>query len=541
VTEKKGTGSWREPAPETEILPPSNLNNNSPETLQAASPPLLRPYQVEVIEQCRQRLATGKNKICLVAPTASGKTVIAAEIIRKTVANNKRVLVLAHTREIVGQTSNKLSEIPHGIILAEQTHGTYHKVLVASVQTYWSRVMRTKRMEPPAADLIVVDECHHIRARTWHEIIKSYPGVPLIGLTATPCRGDGRGLGEVFDVIVECPQVPELIKLGFLVATKTYAPPPPDLREVGVQAGDYVVNQLGQRMNTDNLVGDIVTNWLKRANGLKTICFAVNVAHSQHIANEFNRACIPAAHVDGATPTKQREEILDRLASGETTVVSNCMVLTEGFDLPDLQCLILARPTRQMGFYRQMIGRGLRIAEGKPCLTVLDHSGAIYTHGPVEDVVEWTLDKDLRAINKFHSDAKRRDTDGNYQSRIIDCKGCNAIRIAGHACVHCGYFPQKPPKAIVFDDGDLQLYNALNRRTRASDYTAEEMAEWHGMFAWIVQERGNKPGRVGYLFKDKFGAWPPRLYPKLIKPNAEVLAWVRSRNIAYAKAMRKAS
>jgi superfamily II DNA or RNA helicase len=356
--------------------------------LQAASLPQLRPYQTEVIEQCRQQLASGKNKICLVAPTASGKTIIAAEIIRKTVANNKRVLVRAHTREIVGQTSNKLADIPHGIILAEQTHGTYHDVLVASVQTYWSRVMRTKRMEPPAADLIIVDECHHIRAHTWHEIIKSYPGVPLIGLTATPCRGDGRGLGEVFDVIVECPQVPELIKLGYLVSTKTYAPPAPDLRGVGVQAGDYVVSQLGARMNDNGLVGDIITNWLKRASGLKTIAFAVNVAHSQHIANEFNRAGIAVEHVDGSTPTTQREEILHRLASGTTTVVSNCMVLTEGFDLPDLQCLILARPTRQMGLYRQMIGRGLRIAEGKQCLVVLDHSGAVYTHGPVEDTVE---------------------------------------------------------------------------------------------------------------------------------------------------------
>jgi superfamily II DNA or RNA helicase len=389
----------------------ATLNYESPAQLSTASAPQLRQYQVEVIEQCRQQLAIGRNKICLVAPTASGKTIIAAEIIRRTVANEKQVLVLAHTREIIGQTSKKLFGfgIEHGIIAAELTRGSYHLVQVASVQTYWSRVMRRKCMEPPPADLIVVDECHHIRAHTWLEIIKSYPGVPLIGLTATPCRGDGRGLGEVFDVIVECPQVPELIKLGWLVPTKTYAPPPPDLRGVAVQAGDYVVNQLGERMNDDGLVGDIVTNWLKRASGLKTITFGVNVAHSQHIANEFARAGIAAEHVDGSTPTKERDAILARLASGTTTVVSNCMVLTEGFDLPDLECLILARPTRQMGLYRQMIGRGLRIAEGKQCLIVLDHSGAIYAHGPVEDVVEWTLDKDRRAINKFHSSAKRRE------------------------------------------------------------------------------------------------------------------------------------
>src|SRR5262249_1267384 len=154
----------------------------------------------------------------------------------------------------------------HGILAAELTRGEYHYTQIASVQTYWSRVMRHKCMEPPPADLIVVDECHHIRARTWHEIIASYPGVPLIGLTAPPCRGDGRGLGEVFEVLVECPQVPELIKLGYLVPTKTYAPPPPDLRGVKVQAGDYVTAQLGERMNTGELVGDIITNWFKRAN-----------------------------------------------------------------------------------------------------------------------------------------------------------------------------------------------------------------------------------------------------------------------------------
>jgi superfamily II DNA or RNA helicase len=313
--------------------------------------PALRPYQTDIIAQCRQQLEIGRNRICLVAPTGSGKTIIAAEIIRKAVANDKRVLVLAHTREIIQQTSNKLRGfgIDHGIIAAELTRGSYHLVQVASVQTYWSRVMRGKCLPPPPADLIIVDECQHIRARIWHEIIANYPDVPLIGLTATPCRSDGRGLGEVFEIIVEVPQVPELIKLGWLVPTKTYAPPPPDLRGVKIQAGDYVVDQLGERMNENSLVGDIVTNWIKRANGLKTIAFAVDVRNSQHIAAEFVRAGIGAEHVDGDTPIKQREHILSRLASGMTTVVSNCNVLTEGFDLPDLEGLILARPTRQRG------------------------------------------------------------------------------------------------------------------------------------------------------------------------------------------------
>lgn len=202
--------------------------------------PELRPYQHDVIDECRQQFLAGKNRICLVAPTGSGKTVIGAEIIRQCDAADMNVLVIGHTREIVTQTSQKFHSfnVAHGIIMAEQTMQGYHSVQIASQQTYAARVVRSKRMEAPPADLLVVDECHHIRARTWQQIVDNYPGIPLIGLTATPCRGDGRGLGNVFDCIVECPQVPELIKLGFLVGTKTFAPPPPDLRGVKTQAGD---------------------------------------------------------------------------------------------------------------------------------------------------------------------------------------------------------------------------------------------------------------------------------------------------------------
>jgi DNA repair protein RadD len=271
----------------------------------------LRPYQLDVINECRQKLAAGVSKICLVAPTGSGKTVIAAEIIRSAVAKGKRVLVLAHTREIIKQTSLKLNAagIAHGIIMATDTVRPYEPVQVASVQTYWSRVMRTRRMDPPPADLVIVDECHHVRARTWRKIIDSYPGVPLIGLTATPCRSDGRGLGSSFNVLVECPQVAELIKLDFLVGTRTYAPAEIDLRGIRTQTGDYVVSELAERVNTAPLVGDIITHWFKYAAGLKTIVFAVNVAHSRHIAAEYNKAGIKAEHLDGSTPKTERDGI----------------------------------------------------------------------------------------------------------------------------------------------------------------------------------------------------------------------------------------
>ena len=499
----------------------------------------LRPYQFDVINQCRQKLAAGVSKICLVAPTGAGKTIIAAEIIRSAVAKGKRVLVLAHTREIIKQTSLKLNAagIAHGIIMSTDTVRPYEPVQVASVQTYWSRVMRTKRMDPPHADLIIVDECHHVRARTWRKIIDSYPGVPLIGLTATPCRSDGRGLGSSFNVLVECPQVAELIKLDFLVGTRTYAPAEIDLRGIRTQTGDYVVSELAERVNTASLVGDIITHWFKHAAGLKTIVFAVNVAHSRHIAAEYNKAGIKAEHLDGSTPKTERDAILSRLAGGDTQVVVNCKVLCEGYDLPDVACLVLARPTKQQGLYRQMVGRGLRPAEGKSHLVVLDHSGAIYLHGCVEDAIEWTLEPDKRAANQAHTARPARDTDGSYQSRIVDCKGCSAKRLSGEACRHCGHYPKRAAEAIVFEDGNLALYDRKSRTARSTGDPNERM-RWHAMLTYIAAERGYKPGWARHMYRTKFGTWPPIRDIKPMQPSREVLAWVRSRNIAWAKSKR---
>jgi DNA repair protein RadD len=229
----------------------------------------LRGYQLEVIEKCRENIAAGVRKQIMVAPTGSGKTIIAGSVIKGAVAKGRRALLLGHTREIIKQTSDKLSAegIDHGIVQAGfPTRDA--SVQVATVQTLWARAMRSNRMELPAADLLIVDEAQHATASTWRKIIEAYPQAVLIGLTATPCRGDGRGLGGIFDVIVECPQVPELIKQGYLVGTRVYAPAQPDLTGIRTRAGDYVEEQLAQRMDQDELVGDIVQHWHKHGSRL---------------------------------------------------------------------------------------------------------------------------------------------------------------------------------------------------------------------------------------------------------------------------------
>jgi superfamily II DNA or RNA helicase len=292
----------------------------------------LRPYQRDVLTELDGKIEAGNRRIIIVAPTGAGKTIIGAAIIKNAIENNRRVLVLAHTREIITQTSTKFfgRGIQHGIIQADFPTRPDEAVQVASVQTLWVRAMCTRRMKLPLADLLVVDECHHCPANTYRKIIDAYPQALLIGLTATPCRGDGRGLGGIFETIVECPQVAELIDLKYLVRTRHHAPVNPDLRGVETRVGDYVESQLAEQMDRAGLVGDIVTHWHKYGERRKTVCFAVNVAHSLHIRDEFQKSGVRAEHIDGATPKAERDAILARLAGGETELVTNCMVLTEG-------------------------------------------------------------------------------------------------------------------------------------------------------------------------------------------------------------------
>src|SRR5262249_3156780 len=214
----------------------------------------------------------------------------------------------------------------------------------------------------------------------------------------------------------------------------------------------------------------------------------------------------------------------------ETEVISNCQVLTEGWDCPATACCILARPTRQMGLYRQMIGRVLRPAEGKRDAIILDHSGAVLRHGLPEDHVEWSLDVDHSAVAPAHQARLERKVPG-----LIECARCSALRLGGKPCPSCGFLPRRSGQYVPHLHGELGL--VTGGRAQANGYDPETRRSWQGMFAYIAAERGYKPGWTAYKYKEKFGAWPPwGSAPYPIPPTAEVKAWVRSRMIAFARA-----
>ena len=329
--------------------------------------PKLRPYQLGLIARVWAAIEAAQRRVLVVSATGSGKTIIVADIVREAVARGMRVLFLAHRRELISQASRKLHAVgvDHGILLPGYAPRLGEPVQVASIATLHARALRLAMIDMPPADVVVIDEAHHAMARTYRRVIEAYPNAIIVGLTATPCRGDGRGLGKVFDILVEGPPVAELIEAGHLVPARIYAPSQPDLSGIAVARGDYVESQLAERVDKPELIGDAVSNWLRVAERRRTVVFATGVAHSLHLRDEFRRNGIVAEHIDGSTPIEERAAILAALASGAAEVCCNAMVLTEGWDCPEVSCLVLMRPTKSLGLFRQMVGRVLRPAPEK--------------------------------------------------------------------------------------------------------------------------------------------------------------------------------
>ena len=496
---------------------------------------MLRAYQDQVIRELQDAVAAGYKRILLVAPTGSGKTVIAGSLIKATGRDYGHSLFIAHRRELIEQTSRRLrvEGIAASVILAgrDGQYDAMARTQVAGIQSLAAR-LRSRRVISPVVDLFIIDEAHHARADSYQRLVKDYPDAIIVGLTATPCRGDGRGLGNLFEVMVQCPPVRELIRQGHLVPTVSYTHPAPDLRGVKTSiGGDWQEGDLAKRMNTDKLVGDIVTHWHRLGESRKTVVFATNVAHSTHIAAEFNAAGIPAGHIDGSTPIAEREETLRRLSAGELRVVSNCMVLTEGWDQPDVSCGILARPTKSLGLHLQMVGRVLRPANGKTDALILDHAGNLLRHGLAEDEIVWTLNADDRAENASLKARKKSEARGEPTMCPV-CKP-REVPIVFGCCSVCGWKAKRRAEAVEFEDANLARIGPSG--TQGNRQTPANKERFFGELLWHAGERGYKPGWAAHKFKEKFGHWPPFENPPPVMPSPETLGWLRSRAIAYAK------
>ena len=490
--------------------------------------PTLRPYQAQAVELLDKAIAAASRAPLLVLPTGAGKTIIGAWLIRRAIERGQRALFLAPRRELVTQTSAKLGGIRHGLLLAGADHrlDLYAPVQVASVDTLRSRLVRRKRLDLPDFDVVLVDEAHLHVTEARRALLDLWPAALRIGLTATPTRKDGRALGVLFDRLIEPTTTAELTAEGYLAPARYFSLSEPDLKRLRTVAGDYNARDLDAEMNRAQLTGDIVAHWLKLAAARRTVLFATSIEHSVALAEEFLRAGVAAEHVDANTPPQMREATFERFRDGRTQVLCNCFLASYGFDLPELDCVVLARPTKSLMLFLQMIGRGLRAAPGKNDCLILDHSGAVHQHGFATDAREWSLDGEYALV------AAERTARERSEAKMLNCPECACCFTGTRLCPECGYFFAPRGKEITTLEGELvEVGEHLEpeQRDRLAFYL-----ELRGLGA----ERRFKDGWAAHQFREKFGDWPPRSWNSAVRatPSTQTRRWVQSRMIAWRKA-----
>ncbi|MFF9582462.1 DEAD/DEAH box helicase [Streptomyces achromogenes] len=402
-----------------------------------------RPYQLDAIAALRKGWDAGANRLAVVLPTGAGKTVIISHLAHQMLDSlgGHRVLVIAHREELIEQAASKLLAVDPmlrvGIVKAARDDHADADVIVASVQTL---AVPRRREAIRDIGLIIVDECHHAAAPTYMEVLRhfgAWAGTPVAGFTATLVREDG-GLAEVWEDVVFRLDILDMISDGYLcdVRGKRITVDTLDLNKVKTRGGDLVDGQLGKALEDSGALDAIAKAYVDHAADRPGVVFTPTVATAQAAAASLRSAGITAAPVWGDMGRDERRAALARYEAGDVQVLTNCMVLTEGFDAPHTSCIVVARPTQSAGLYVQMVGRGLRPAPGKRDALLLDVMGAATRHklASMVDLTEREIGqaeagRSLRQLAEEHAAAEqRRALAARIEVEEISLFGESAIR-----------------------------------------------------------------------------------------------------------------
>jgi len=493
----------------------------------------LRQYQETAITKLRTCLRGGFKRPIMALPTGGGKSHIFGQIISNLIDNDKRVLWIVHRRNLVLQMRDVLEKhfnIEPGIIMAgiQSDHGK--QVQLCTIQTYARRIdagfFAADKFRVDA-DVVLIDEGHRSISKSYQDIIQDYNDKIIMACSATPMRADGRGMGEVYDCIVDVAGVKELTDAGYLAPARYFAPVNVDLEGVKTAMGDYQVKDLAGKVHTTKLIGDIVENWLKLAENRQTIVYAVNVKHSKAICEEFVKQGVAAEHLDARSNDDEREDVFRRMENGDITVICNVALYQEGLDVPDVSCIVMARPTKSMGLYRQCCGRGLRPAPGKRDCLILDHGNVIETHGLLDWEIEWYLDGKKKAWNK----PRREKTE-----KLVKCRACHKVFMGSNTCPNCGTQVKSFGKKIMTVEAELE---EIDNKAKAS--TVDKRV-YLGMLKTYVRDKGWKSTAVNAKYKAKFGVWPHHSIKDVdpIKPDTSFLNLMKHDMVRYFKGKEKA-
>lgn len=393
----------------------------------------LRAFQDDQIYECRTALRSHQS-VLVQSPTGSGKTVIASYMASSASEKNNRVYFICHRAELVDQTAKTFRKfgLSFGYIAAGYPVNYYEQIQICSIDTLKNRLDKC-----PVPTICIWDEAHHVAAGGWARVMSYYSKSKHVGLSATPERLDGKGLADYFECMVLGPAVRWLIDNKYLADYKLFsAPGAPDMSKVHTKMGDFVKSEAAQVMDNSQITGGIIRHWQKNARDKRTIGFAVSVAHSQHICEQFKKAGIVAVHLDGKTAKTERRAVAKSFAKGDIQVLWNVGLFGEGYDLSaqadsdvTVDCVIDAAPTQSLAAYLQRCGRALRPKADGSHAILLDHADNWKRHGLPDDDRQWSL------LGK--KDRERKNSESDIATR--QCKECYAIHKPAPECPLCGY------------------------------------------------------------------------------------------------------
>lgn len=482
-------------------------------------------FQDRTIDEIRTALVAGFKKIMVMAPTGSGKTHIAVKIINMAIKKGKKVLFVVDRKTLVNQTSKTFwnHDIDHGIVQGDNpAYAPWKGIQICSIQSLMRR--RT-----PDADLVIVDEAHtHYAHMT--EIMDKWNLVPFIGLSATPFT---RGLGNHYKKLIISTTVSKLIESGNLVKPIVFDVELILTKKVPLVAGEFSNKVMGAQANKPKITADIVTNWIDNGEGRKTILFPCNVAHSKALCNEFNEHGIITEHVDAHTTDEDREAIFERFKNGETTILSSVGVLTKGFDETSVSCIILARGTKSLMLYIQMVGRGARAHDGKSDYFIFDHATNVERLGWPDDPLPDTL------CNGDSTENKRQEEHEEKKEKELKPKKCPECSILVHekdfTCHRCGHLFTKAPGIDVGDGKLVKKDRSSPAAKRNREISVSEKQAFYSAALEHCKNKGFKEGWAANAYRDRFSVWPNSMEKKAGGTCLEFENHLKHKRIAYAK------
>ncbi len=441
----------------------------------------LRDYQQEMISKVVDEIKKGNKHILLVLPTGAGKTFLAASMIKSAYDKGNSSIFICHRQELLLQTYNtyrKLDITPS--LIKSGMRSNYESLLqIALINTLGNRLNLVRYPK-----IIFWDEAQHISAGTWEKVYDNFPNSIHIGLTATPCRLDGKPLNRFFKTMIETVNTADLIKKGSLVPYLYYAPNNIDVSDVKKSGCDFSANDLMKKSFSGKIIGDNIEQYIKLANGKKNVVFAINRLHALDIVDRYKENGISAEIIDGLMNPTQRKNVVDNFSKGIIKVLVSIDVISEGFDLPEVEVVSLLRPTMSTSLYLQQVGRGLRISPetGKTHAIILDHVNNYQRHGMPDDVREWSLDVGLK---------KKKTVEASTES-LMRCPECFFAHGRALSCPNCGFVYKADNKEIKEVAGELVLigspeYKLAQQKEVKIARSLEELVA-------IEKERGYKFG-----------------------------------------------